>query len=160
MRMPRITSSDHGHGPATHEPHHSLKAIAGFIERSALTREGKDRAIHLFRRLGEAEAAIHDVPLEQIHLHEVGALDSIIDIVGIVYGMDWLGADRIVASPLNVGSGTVKCAHGMFPGAGAGDGAAAPGRPGLRRRGGCRAGDADRGAHRDRLCRQPSAGCR
>ncbi len=55
------------------------------------------------------------MPLDQIHLHEVGALDSIIDIVGIVHGMDWLGADRIVASPLNVGSGTVKCAHGIFP---------------------------------------------
>ena len=109
---------DHDHDPGEihdHGPHHSLKAIAGFIERSALTREGKDRAIHLFRRLGEAEAAIHDVPLEEIHLHEVGALDSIIDIVGVVHGMDWLGADRIVASPLNVGSGTVKCAHGMFP---------------------------------------------
>ena len=122
-----------GHAP-DHEPHHSLKEIAGFVERSALSREGKDRAIHLFHRLGEAEAAIHDVPIEQIHLHEVGALDSIIDIVGVVYGMDWLGADRIVASPLNVGSGTVKCAHGIFPGAGAGDGAAAAGRPGLRRR--------------------------
>ena len=55
------------------------------------------------------------MPLDEIHLHEVGALDSIIDIVGVVYGMDWLGADRIVASPLNVGSGTVKCAHGIFP---------------------------------------------
>ena len=55
------------------------------------------------------------MPLEEIHLHEVGALDSIIDIVGVVYGMDWLGADRVVASPLNVGSGTVKCAHGTFP---------------------------------------------
>ncbi len=107
---------EHGH---THEhrhgPHHSLKAIAGFIERSALTREGKDRAIHLFRRLGEAEAAIHQMSIDEIHLHEVGALDSIIDIVGVVYGMDWLGADRVVASPLNVGSGTVNCAHGTFP---------------------------------------------
>ena len=107
---------DHGQGASHHHaPHHSLKAIAAFIERSALTREGKDRAIHLFRRLGEAEAAIHNMPLEEIHLHEVGALDSIIDIVGVVYGMDWLGADRVVVSPLNVGSGTVKCAHGTFP---------------------------------------------
>jgi uncharacterized protein (TIGR00299 family) protein len=106
--------SDGGHAP-DHAPHHSLTDIAGFVERSALTRAGKDRAIHLFRRLGEAESAIHDVPLDQIHLHEVGALDSIIDIVGIVHGMDWLGADRIVASPLNVGSGTVTCAHGVFP---------------------------------------------
>ena len=109
---------DHGHGHGDqhhHESHHSLKAIAGFIERSALTREGKDRAIHLFSRLGEAEAAIHSMPIEEIHLHEVGAVDSIIDIVGVVYGMDWLGADRVVASPLNVGSGSVACAHGTFP---------------------------------------------
>jgi pyridinium-3,5-bisthiocarboxylic acid mononucleotide nickel chelatase len=114
---------DHSHAHAHHHhtqahqhgPHHSLKEIAGYIERSALTRNGKDRARHLFRRLGEAEAAIHGLSIDEIHLHEVGALDSIIDIVGVVYGMEWLGADRVVASPLNVGSGTVNCAHGTFP---------------------------------------------
>jgi uncharacterized protein (TIGR00299 family) protein len=113
-------SHDRSHGLAgndagLHVPHHSLKEIAGFIELSALSREGKDRAIHLFSRLAEAEAAIHDMPIEQIHLHEVGALDSIIDIVGIVHGMEWLGVDRVMSSPLNVGSGTVQCAHGTFP---------------------------------------------
>jgi uncharacterized protein (TIGR00299 family) protein len=55
------------------------------------------------------------VPIEQVHLHEVGALDSIVDIVGTVYGMEWVGADRIVCSPLNVGSGMVESAHGLFP---------------------------------------------
>jgi pyridinium-3,5-bisthiocarboxylic acid mononucleotide nickel chelatase len=55
------------------------------------------------------------MPVEQVHLHEVGALDSIIDIVGAVHGFEWLAADRIVSSPLNVGSGTVRCAHGTFP---------------------------------------------
>ncbi|HEY7499435.1 MAG TPA: nickel pincer cofactor biosynthesis protein LarC [Vicinamibacterales bacterium] len=104
---------DHGHHHDHH--HHSLKEIAGAIERSALSRHGKDRAIRLFQRLGEAEAAIHDMPIEKVHLHEVGALDSIVDIVGAVHGMEWLGVDRIVASPLNVGSGTVECAHGTFP---------------------------------------------
>jgi pyridinium-3,5-bisthiocarboxylic acid mononucleotide nickel chelatase len=110
---------DHSHDAAHHHHgghgHHSLKEIAAAIERSALTREGKDRAVHLFERLGEAEAAIHAMPLDTIHLHEVGAIDSIIDIVGAVHGMNWLGADRVVASPLNVGSGTVECAHGTFP---------------------------------------------
>lgn len=111
---------DHGHSHAhghqhAHGDHHSLKEIAQAIERSALSREGKDRAIHLFRRLGEAEAAIHNMSLDDVHLHEVGALDSIIDIVGAVYGMEWLKADRVLASPLSVGSGTVKCAHGTFP---------------------------------------------
>jgi pyridinium-3,5-bisthiocarboxylic acid mononucleotide nickel chelatase len=105
----------HRHGDGPHGSHHSLKEIAGLIELSALSREGKDRAIRLFDRLGETEAAIHEMPIDKIHLHEVGALDSIIDIVGIVHGMEWLGVKRVVSSPLNVGSGTVKCAHGTFP---------------------------------------------
>ena len=69
----------------------------------------------MFQRLAEAEAAIHQMPVEQVHLHEVGALDSIIDIVGIVFAMEWAGADRIVCSPLNVGGGMVHSAHGVFP---------------------------------------------
>jgi hypothetical protein len=109
---------DHQHAGGhhgNHGHHHSLKEIADAIERSALSRDGKDKAIGLFHRLGEAEAAIHGMPLEQVHLHEVGAIDSIIDIVGAVHGFEWLAADRIVSSPLNVGSGTVRCAHGTFP---------------------------------------------
>jgi uncharacterized protein (TIGR00299 family) protein len=98
----------------THE-HHSLKEIAGYINRSALSREGKARAVHLFERLAEAEAAIHAMPVEKVHLHEVGALDSIIDIVGAVHGLEWVGVGTVVSSPLNVGSGTVTCAHGTFP---------------------------------------------
>ncbi len=69
----------------------------------------------MFQRLGEAEAAIHGMPIDSVHLHEVGALDSIIDIVGVVFAMEWIGADRIVASPLNVGGGMVHSAHGHFP---------------------------------------------
>jgi pyridinium-3,5-bisthiocarboxylic acid mononucleotide nickel chelatase len=102
----------HAHGAGGH---HSLADIAAAIGRSALTPAGKARAVRLFQRLGEAEAAIHATTLDRVHLHEVGALDSIIDIVGTVCGMEWLGADRIVASPLTVGSGTVQCAHGTLP---------------------------------------------
>jgi uncharacterized protein (TIGR00299 family) protein len=69
----------------------------------------------MFRRLAEAEAAIHQMPVDEVHFHEVGALDSIIDIVGIVFAMEWAGADRIVCSPLNVGGGMVHSAHGVFP---------------------------------------------
>src|SRR5438105_4301626 len=65
--------------------------------------------------LGEAEAAIHQIPIEKIHLHEVGALDSIIDIVGAVFALEWFKAERIVSSPLNVGGGMVNSAHGLFP---------------------------------------------
>jgi uncharacterized protein (TIGR00299 family) protein len=104
---------DHKH-PHDHE-HRSLKDINALISRSALSASAKDRAIHLFERLAEAEAAIHEIPVERIHLHEVGAIDSIVDIVGAVYGLDQLKADRIVSSPLNLGGGTVRCAHGIFP---------------------------------------------
>jgi uncharacterized protein (TIGR00299 family) protein len=95
--------------------HHHLKHIVAAIRRSSLTPAGQDRAVHLFERLAEAEAAIHGTPIERVHLHEVGALDSIIDIVGAVYAFDWFGIQDVVASPLNVGGGTVRCAHGVFP---------------------------------------------
>jgi len=95
--------------------HHHLKHIVAAIGKSQLSDAGKARAVALFQRLAEAEAAIHNVPIENVHLHEVGAIDSIIDIVGAVHGMEWLAAERITASPLNVGGGTVECAHGTFP---------------------------------------------
>lgn len=104
---------DHPH-PHDHD-HRSLKEIAALIGRSALSLQAKDRAIGLFERLAEAEAAIHAMPVEGVHLHEVGAIDSIVDIVGAVYGLEQIGAHRIVSSPLNVGGGTVTCAHGVFP---------------------------------------------
>jgi uncharacterized protein (TIGR00299 family) protein len=117
---------DHGHGHDHHAPakpldathhhdHHSLKEIAAAIARSGLSSEGKERAIELFRRLADAEAAIHEMPIERVHLHEVGALDSIVDIVGTVFGLEWLGAANVICSPVNVGSGVVECAHGTFP---------------------------------------------
>ena len=102
----------HGHG---HEPHRTLAEIGALIDDSALSAAGKSRAKGLFCRLGEVEAGIHGVTTDQVHLHEVGALDSIIDIVGAVHALEYLGAERIVASPLNVGSGTVRTAHGAYP---------------------------------------------
>ena len=108
----------HSHAPAAvahHHPHRSLAEINTLIGRSALSPDAQARAKALFHRLGEAEAAIHQVPIEQIHLHEVGALDSIIDIVGAVFAIEWFKADRIISSPLNVGGGMVHSAHGHFP---------------------------------------------
>ena len=100
--------------------------IFAAIDRSALsdTRQGaRDRRCS--RRLGEAEAAIHGMPIDKIHLHEVGALDSIIDIVGAVFAIEWFKADRIVVSPINVGGGMVQDRARRVSGAGAGDGVAA-----------------------------------
>ncbi len=114
----------------------------------------------MFRKLAEAEAAIHDMTVDQVHLHEVGALDSIIDIVGSVFALEWFGADRIVASPLNTGSGMVKCAPRAVPGAGARDRAAADRRAGLCQRSVDGAADADRRAARHRSCPAPTVRCR
>ena len=75
----------------------------------------KQRASRAFQLLGEAEAAIHSIPIEKVHFHEVGAVDTIVDIVCAAAGCEALGVDRWMASPLNVGSGTVKCAHGTLP---------------------------------------------
>lgn len=106
-------SHTHAHSPA--HGHHSLPEIDTAIRRSALSEAGKARAIAMFRRLAEAEAAIHGMPVDEVHLHEVGAIDSIIDIVGAVFAIEWFQADRIVVSPLNVGGGMVRSAHGVFP---------------------------------------------
>jgi pyridinium-3,5-bisthiocarboxylic acid mononucleotide nickel chelatase len=106
---------DHHHHHHQGHGHHTLAEINALIERSSLSASGKARAIELFGRIGEAEAAIHETTLDQVHLHEVGALDSIIDIVGAVFALEWFGVDDIVSSPLNVGSGTIQIAHGTFP---------------------------------------------
>jgi pyridinium-3,5-bisthiocarboxylic acid mononucleotide nickel chelatase len=107
--------SAHAHAPGSRPGHHSLTDIERAIQRSALSDAGKARAIGMFHRLAEVEASIHGMSVDQVHLHEVGALDSIIDIVGAVFGIEWFNAGRIVASPLNVGGGMVRSAHGVFP---------------------------------------------
>ena len=109
---PHHDHHDHHHH---HHPHQTLAEIGVAIDRSALSASGRARAKGMFQRLAEAEAAIHHMSVDDVHLHEVGALDSIIDIVGAVYALEWAGADQIVCSPLNVGGGTVQTAHGLFP---------------------------------------------
>lgn len=104
------------HAPEGHDhPHRHLSHIVRLIDGSVLSPAGKAKAEELFTTIARAEAQIHQTTLDRVHLHEVGALDSIIDIVGAVFGFEWLGVDRIVASPLNVGGGTVVCEHGTFP---------------------------------------------
>jgi uncharacterized protein (TIGR00299 family) protein len=111
----RVYTHAHAHADDRPHVHRSLPEIRTLIDRSALSLQGKARARALFQRLAEAEARIHRMPVEQVHLHEVGELDSIIDIVGAVFAMEWVRADRVVCSPLNVGGGMVKSAHGTFP---------------------------------------------
>ena len=109
------STGDAAGSSASAHKHYHLKHIRAAIDRSALSEAGKARANHMFSRLAEAEAAIHGVSIEKVHLHEVGAIDSIIDIVGAVFALEWLGADRVVVSPMNVGGGMVRSAHGVFP---------------------------------------------
>jgi uncharacterized protein (TIGR00299 family) protein len=109
---------DHGHAGHTQahsHGHRSLSEITHLIGHSALSPAGRERAVALFRRIGEAEAAIHNMSIDEVHLHEVGAVDSIVDIVGAVFGFEWFGIDDVVASPLNLGAGTIEIAHGVFP---------------------------------------------
>src|ERR1700736_3916066 len=95
--------------------HRSLTEILEILRRSDIASQVRDRASAVFQKLGEAEARVHDVPLEKIHFHEVGAVDAIVDIVGVCIGFDTLGIDKFACSPLNVGGGTTKMAHGVLP---------------------------------------------
>jgi uncharacterized protein (TIGR00299 family) protein len=95
--------------------HRHLGDILKIIYTSRLSDGVKERAARIFSLLAEAEARVHNEPIEKIHFHEVGALDAIVDIVGACIGFELLGAERFICSPLHVGSGTVKMAHGVFP---------------------------------------------
>ena len=97
------------------QKHRSLSTILEILGASQLAPEVHRHASAVFQKLGEAEARVHDVPLEKIHFHEVGAVDAIVDIVGACIGFAALGIEKFACSPLNVGGGTVKMAHGVLP---------------------------------------------
>lgn len=105
---------DHGHDPG-HTHGRSFTEIKGLIARSRLPDTVKSRAISVFRRIGLVEAAIHGTTIEEVHFHEVGAVDSITDIVGACLGLHLMGIRTVLASPLVEGRGTIQCAHGTFP---------------------------------------------
>lgn len=96
-------------------PHRGLKEIREIIGRAAISATAKARAIKIFETLGAAEARVHNTSVEDIHFHEVGAIDAIVDIVCSAVAAESLGVDEWVCSPLNVGGGVVNCAHGSFP---------------------------------------------
>src|SRR5947209_317140 len=103
---PHEHAQEHGRG---------LKEIREIIRKSAISESAKNTAIKIFEALGAAEAKIHATSIEKVHFHEVGAVDAMVDIVCAAVGAEALGVDEIVCSPLNIGGGMVKCAHGTFP---------------------------------------------
>ena len=105
----------HEHGSKHSHSHRGLKEIREIIHTAGISQSAKDRAIKIFEALGAAEAKVHNTDIEKIHFHEVGAIDAIVDIVCASVGAEALGVDEWIFSPLNVGGGTVVCAHGAFP---------------------------------------------
>jgi uncharacterized protein (TIGR00299 family) protein len=103
---------DHGHA---HGPTRGLVEILELIGQSALSAAVKERASRLFQRLGEAEAKAHGMPIERVHFHEVGAIDSIVDLVGAAAAIEYLAPARLTCGPVNLGSGRVRMAHGEVP---------------------------------------------
>jgi uncharacterized protein (TIGR00299 family) protein len=95
--------------------HRSLGAILDILQKSQLAPQVRERAAAIFTKLGEAEARVHDISLEKIHFHEVGAVDAIVDIVGACIGFHALDVEKFACSALNVGGGTAKMAHGVLP---------------------------------------------
>lgn len=110
-------SHTHPHDTHSHPHAHgrSLTAIREIIEKAAISPTAKATAIRIFENLAEAEAEIHDTSIDQVHFHEVGAVDAMVDIVCAAVGAESLAVEEWVCSPLNVGGGTVKCAHGTLP---------------------------------------------
>jgi uncharacterized protein (TIGR00299 family) protein len=104
----KVEASEHHH-------HRGLSVILRMIDEAKLAPRAAERAKKIFTRLGEAEARVHQVPVEKVHFHEVGAVDSIIDIVGAAVGFELLGIDEFACSALDVGAGQVKTAHGLLP---------------------------------------------
>ena len=113
---PHEHSHDHGH---SHEDRHdhrrTLTEIRHIIGKAAINSNARSTAIKIFETLGQAEAEIHNTAIDQVHFHEAGAIDAIVDIVCAAVGAESLAVEEWVCSPLNVGGGTVKCAHGTLP---------------------------------------------
>jgi uncharacterized protein (TIGR00299 family) protein len=106
---------EHDHHSGHTHSHRGLKEIRQIIQTAGINQSAKDMAIKIFEALGAAEAKVHNTDIEKIHFHEVGAIDAIVDIVCASVGAEALGVDEWICSPLNVGGGTVVCAHGAFP---------------------------------------------
>jgi len=102
-------------GKSEKRSHRNSKEILRIIERSSVESEVKEKSEEIFKRIASVEAKIHQTPMEEVHFHELGGLDSIVDIVGSVWGIQQLGIEKIYVSKVNVGTGFVKCEHGILP---------------------------------------------
>jgi uncharacterized protein (TIGR00299 family) protein len=105
----------HSHSHSHDHSHRGFSEIRRIIEGSKLAPSVKERAIAAFHKIAVAEAAVHETTIEAVHFHEVGAVDAIVDIVGSMWALDQLGVTHVTASPVAVGSGTIKVAHGVMP---------------------------------------------
>jgi hypothetical protein len=103
------------HHETSHHHHRGLAEILNIINNGKIPDSVKTKSSEIFRKLGTVEAGIHGVPLEEVHFHELGAIDTIVDIVGTVLALETLKIEKVYSSPLAVGSGTVKTAHGVLP---------------------------------------------
>ena len=101
--------------PDAHKPHRHLHHVEDIIARAALPEAARAGALKTFRRLAEAEAAVHGIAIEKVHFHEVGAIDSIADIIGANLALHLLGVERVFVSPVHLGGGTIHCDHGVMP---------------------------------------------
>jgi TIGR00299 family protein len=110
-----VHSDSHEHETVHNHQHRNLKDIENIIEVSSLNENVKNISLKIFKKVAEAEAKVHNKSIEEVHFHEVGAVDSIVDIVGAAICFDYLKVDKIKCSTVEVGSGFVKCAHGLLP---------------------------------------------
>ncbi|MEJ8545886.1 LarC family nickel insertion protein [Brevibacillus borstelensis] len=106
---------DHSHDHGHHHHHRRYKEIAAMIEAADFSPRVAARAQAIFEKIAVAEAKIHNVPVETVHFHEVGALDSIVDVVGIALALEDLGIEQLFSSPVPTGNGYVRCDHGLYP---------------------------------------------
>jgi pyridinium-3,5-bisthiocarboxylic acid mononucleotide nickel chelatase len=111
----RVCEPAHGHAHRHHDDSRDFAGIKALVSRSRLSAWVKRKSLAVFQRIADAEGKIHGLPPERVHFHEVGAVDSIVDIVGVCVALELLGKPRVIASPVTEGVGWVDCAHGRFP---------------------------------------------
>ncbi len=115
VRVRGESEDEHNHCGTENHRHSSIRDIEHIIERLNLSEPVKKNAFAVYRHIAEAESSVHGTKVSEVHFHEVGAMDAVTDIVSVCMLMDSISPDKVVVSPINVGSGTVRCAHGVLP---------------------------------------------